>query len=122
MDGKSTPTAHTFDATRLSNGKLKATNRASPTIETQEVLVIEVKNGNASKGAQIHVSLGLPVPRTDVNTGAVSVGYVNSFVGDFNVSNQSTVADRKDLRKMVHSLIDQALFGEVVDDVEPVYG
>ncbi len=122
-DGKATPVSHTFEIASLSSGKLKAVNRAAPTIETQEILTIEVKQSASSSGVStVRVSLGMPNPVTDTNTGNVSVGEINSFVATFNLAGTSTLARRKDLEKMVANLFDNALVIEAITEIEPFYG
>lgn len=121
-DAETTPVVHTFDISRLSNGRLRAVNRAAPTPETQEVLVIEVKNGNASAGTNIRITLGCPATVTNADTGVVSVDYVNSIVMEVNTSNKSTLMSRKNLLALAISLLEDAMVQEVIHDGEPVYG
>lgn len=122
-DAASTPVNHTFEISTLSGGKLKAVNRAAPTIETQEILSIEVKPAPASNGVStVRISLGMPNPVTDSTTGEVKVGEINSFVATFNLAGTSTLARRKNLEKMVANLFDNALVIEAITEPEPFYG
>lgn len=122
-DAATTPVNHTFEISTLSGGKLKAVNRAAPTIETQEILAIEVKPAPASNGVStVRISLGMPDPVTDSTTGKVSVGEINSFVATFNLAGTSTLARRKNLEKMVANLFDNPLVIEAITEPEPFYG
>lgn len=121
-DAETTPVNHTFQIAALSGGKLKAVNRAMPTIETQEILVIDVKPAQSSSGSsKVRISLGLPNPVTDDTTGAISVGEINSAVLEINFSATSTEQRRKNLRALFAAAISHAAVVEAIVEVEPFF-
>jgi hypothetical protein len=122
-DGESTPVNHTYDIRSLSNGRLIAVNRAAPTIETQEILGVEVKGAASSKGtSKVRITLGMPHPVTNTDTGETEPGEVNSVVMEFNFAPTSTFQRRKNLRTLAMNLLANAAVAEAIDDVEPYYG
>jgi hypothetical protein len=119
-DGKATPVTHTF-APVSTNGELaQLANRAPSIPKGYETLAVRVRKPGSAQGAyQVETTLVFPVVQT-VN-GVDTVVRTSKAVITLHLSQDSTTADRKDIRVLLANLLQNSTIATAIENLEPIY-
>lgn len=119
-DGESTPVAHTFAPVTTNGSIAKLASRTGSIPQNWEQMTVDVKQASSAEGAhQVRIGVGDPVEAT-VN-GTVVQDHLSSFEIKFNLSQKSTLQERKNLLKLAYNALANATIVTVVENIEPIY-
>jgi hypothetical protein len=124
-DAAGTPVTHTFKAITVEGG-VAMWNEQTAT-HPSGWWTVRTWHGKPSGNATMYrprIKFDMPKLVTETING-VSVPkklFTNSVDVSFSLSPESTVQDRKDLRKLLVGMIDTALIKGTIEDFLPVYG
>jgi hypothetical protein len=119
-DGQATPAAHTFGVVSQQGSRTDWVERSAGTPAGFYTLNHEVRKPSSPSGAhQVRIGIGIPVTATV--DGALKVVRTSSAQVVFNLSNESTLQERKDLLAYITNLLSDADVKTTVQNVEPFY-
>jgi hypothetical protein len=119
-DGKSTPVAHTFAPVTTDGSAASLANRAASIPRGFELLGVEVRKPQSATGSyRVQVDMTLPVVAAVDGTDQVVKTSKASLV--LNISQDSTTAERKDMRVLLANALQNALITSVIENLEPIY-
>lgn len=137
-DGATTPVAHTFNPSGLSNDAMNIAKYADrsggtaigfPRITVSLREPVPAKNGQPSAAGRVfRASFQVKVPKLETLgtndqgiTPPPTLAYTAMFTGEFVIPERASLQDRKDLLAYVKNLLAHAVTTSIVQDLDPVY-
>jgi hypothetical protein len=120
-DGAATPAAHTFNFSGRKANVVKWADRTSITPAGYRYITHEVREPASATGAN-RIFMGFSQPVEATADGVTSVVRVNSAQVILNLSQQSTLQEKKDLLAYVVNTLGLASMKTSVENLEPFYG
>lgn len=120
-DGKATPVTHTFSPVTTDGAEARLANRSGSFPQGQETLVVTMRDVGNSKTAAYRILGTLILPTVGTVNGVDTVIRTSQFKFEFDCSQLSTAAERKDLRVLAANLLQNSLMTTVIENLEPIY-
>lgn len=126
-DAAATPVNHSFVPRRVV-GDLATFSEKSATHPSGYwslgVSLRDPQSGNGSKVYRQKITFDMPVLVTETLNGVdvPKVLYTLRFTGDMILPADSTLQNRKDFRKLLVGVLDNALVKSTIEDLDPIYG
>lgn len=129
QDGASTPVTHTYNPIKMEPATYKRNGDTSVPPVGQEELVLSLNGGGVSSEAVNRAKLSLRIPVLETPAGGTGSGYVAppkvayylQANVEFLLPNRSVGQQRKDLRKLVQSALDDAQVIALIETLEKPY-
>lgn len=112
-DGESTPVAHTFTPSKISD-LVAVMYGPGNTLATRERITLTKRESTATVAGKLSIKLELPVEQTV--DGQVILGYQQTAFMEFVVAPKSTKQNRKNTRVLSSNLLNNLLIAQVIDD------
>lgn len=119
-DGKTTPLAHLFEPVRTNGQLSKHANNTASILAGRETLQVEVTEP-ATPTAAHRIKIKLTLPTIAVVNTVDTIVRTSSAEIVVNMSQLSTLADRKDMRALLANAILNASMTDVFEKFQPIY-
>jgi hypothetical protein len=124
-DAAATPVNHTFNPNKIDGDTARWNEKSATHASGYWSLGISLRDPAGSNGSRVYrsqLSFAMPVLVTEVINGVSvpKVAYTLRSNVEFILPQDSTLQNRKDLRKLLVGIIDSALFKSVVEDLDHV--
>jgi hypothetical protein len=124
-DAAATPINHTFNPNKIDGDTARWNEKSATHASGYWSLGISLRDPAGSNGSRVYrsqLSFAMPVLVTEVINGVSvpKVAYTLRSNVEFILPQDSTLQNRKDLRKLLVGIIDSALFKSVVEDLDHV--
>lgn len=117
-DGESTPVAHTFVPSKISD-LVAVLYGPGTTLATRERLTITKREATATVAGKLNIKIELPVEQTV--DGQVVLGYQQMSSQDFVLAPKSTKQNRKNLRLLSANVLLNSIVASMIDDQDFMY-
>lgn len=119
-DGKATPVAHTFAPVTTDGSAAQLANRAASIPRGFEKLNVEVRKPQSTTGSyRVQMDMEFPVVATVDGVEQVVRTSKASLV--LNISQDSSTAERKDIRVLIANALQNTLVAQAIENLEPLY-
>jgi hypothetical protein len=124
-DAATTPVAHSFTAAKIDGDTARWNEKSATHASGYWTLGISLRDPAGSNGSRVYrsqLSLNVPVLVTEVINGVSlpKVAYTMRANVELILPQDSTLQNRKDLRKILEGLIANAVYKSVVEDLDHV--
>jgi hypothetical protein len=125
-DAAATPVNHDFLPSRVDGDIAKFNEKSASHASGYWPLTLSLREPTAQNGSRVYrsqVNLAIPVLVTETINGVAvpKVAYTLRFNGEFILPADSTTQNRKDLRKLVVGVLDNALTKDVIEGLNSIY-
>lgn len=125
-DAAATPVTHSFEPSRIDGDVAKFTEKTATHASGYWPLTVSLREPSASNGSRVYrsqVNLALPILVTETINGVSvpRVAYTMRVNVEFILPNDSTLQNRKDLRKLTVGILDHALVKDAIENLNPIY-
>lgn len=119
-DGATTPVAHTFNPVVATQGRSRVADR-SPGVPSGYLTIDHEVRQPGSPDAAFRVIMGFNIPVTAVVDGSTQVVRNSSAQIQINLSQESTLQERKDLLAYMANYLANTTVKDTVYNIEPFY-
>jgi hypothetical protein len=126
-DAAATPVTHSFVPRRVSGDLATFAEKSASHPSGYWGLGVSLRDPQSGNGSRVYrqkVTFDMPVMATETINGidVPKVLYTLRFTGDMILPADSTLQNRKDFRKLLVGILDNALVKSTIEDLDPIYG